>query len=141
MGAYSDDDVYSDSGSAYLFRLEANGTATFLTKVTAPDANGNENFGYSVSQSGDILAVGAYADDDVYTNSGSAYLFRLEANGTATFLTKVTAPDANHSDILDIQSRSPEIFWRWEHIMMTMSMETQDQPICSAWKRMGLPPF
>jgi preprotein translocase subunit SecG len=97
VGAYGDDDVYSDSGSAYLFRLEANGTATFLTKVTAPDANnGSEHFGYSVSQSGDILAVGAYGDDDVYSDSGSAYLFRLEANGTATFLTKVTAPDANN---------------------------------------------
>ena len=96
VGARADDDVYTDSGSAYLFRLEANGSATFLTKVTAPDPNTSDHFGVSVSQSGDILAVGAPNDDDVYTNSGSAYLFRLEANGTATFLTKVTASDANN---------------------------------------------
>ena len=78
-----------------MYRVEANGTNTFLTKVTAPDANnGSEYFGISVSQSGgNILAVGAYADDDVYTNSGSAYLYRVEANGTNSFLTKVTAPD------------------------------------------------
>ena len=31
-----------------------NGTNTFLTKVTAPDANNNSG-GHSVSQSGDIL--------------------------------------------------------------------------------------
>ena len=79
-----------------MFRLEANGTATFLTKVTAPDANnGSEYFGYSVSQSGNILAVGAYGDDDVYGDSGSAYLFRLEANGCHLSY-EGDSPDANN---------------------------------------------
>ena len=79
---HGDDDAYSNSGISLFVPLEVNGTATFLTKVTAPDANnGSEYFGYSVSQSTDILAVGAYGDDDVYSDSGSAYLFRLEANG------------------------------------------------------------
>ena len=53
----------SDAGAAYLYQLEANGSATYLTKVTAPDAAAEDNFGYSVSQSGNILAVGAYYAD------------------------------------------------------------------------------
>ncbi|MBT4665146.1 MAG: hypothetical protein HOB63_01375, partial [Opitutae bacterium] len=39
--------------------LFADGTVTYLTKVTAPDGAASDQFGYSVSQSGDVLAVGA----------------------------------------------------------------------------------
>ena len=56
-------------------------------------------FGSSVSQSGNILAVGAYyADPGGLSDAGAAYLYRLEANGSATYLTKVTAPDGAASD-------------------------------------------
>ena len=69
-------------------------------KITAPDANASDRFGHSVSQSGNILAVGAYlAEKGGTTDAGAAYLFQLEANGSATYLTKVTAPDANASDV------------------------------------------
>ena len=79
--------------------MEANGSATYLTKVTAPDANATDHFGYSVSQSGNILAVGAHlAEKGGTADAGAAYLYQLEANGSATYLTKVTAPDANVSD-------------------------------------------
>ena len=91
VGALNDDDLGTNTGSVYTFDLNKIGT-----KVTAPDPATSDYFGYSVSQSGNILAVGAYGDDDVYSNSGSAYLYRVEANGTKTFLTKVTAPDANN---------------------------------------------
>ena len=42
----------------YLYRVESNDTATYLTKVTAPDKAAIDYFGKSVSQSGDIFAVG-----------------------------------------------------------------------------------
>ena len=95
VGAYlSDQDGMNDAGAAYLYRLESNGTATYLTKVTAPDKVASDRFGFSVSQSDDILAVGAYlSDQDGMNDAGAAYLYRLESNGTATYLTKVTAPD------------------------------------------------
>jgi hypothetical protein len=100
IGAYKADPAgLSDAGAAYLYQLEANGSATYLTKVTAPDAAGGDNFGESVSQSGNILAVGAYkADPAGLSDAGAAYLYQLEANGSATYLTKVTAPDAAASD-------------------------------------------
>ena len=79
---------------AYLYQLEANGSTTYLTKVTAPDAATDDNFGISVSQSGNILAVGVYAADPGASDAGAAYLYQLEANGSTTYLTKVTAPDA-----------------------------------------------
>ena len=89
----------SNAGAAYLYQLEANGSATYLTKVTAPDGADDDGFGRSVSQSGNILAVGAhYADPGGLSNAGAAYLFQLEANGSATYLTKVTAPDGAATD-------------------------------------------
>ena len=95
----SDPDGMSNAGSAYLYRLESNGTATYLNKVTAPDKTSDDRFGYSVSQSGDILAVGAdNSDPDGMSNAGAAYLYRLESNGTVTYLTKVTAPDKAATD-------------------------------------------
>ncbi|PHQ78671.1 MAG: hypothetical protein COB69_09490 [Phycisphaera sp.] len=36
-----------------------------------------DRFGISVSVSGDTAVIGAYADDDNGTNSGSAYVFDL----------------------------------------------------------------
>ena len=90
----------SDAGAAYLYQLEANGSATYLTKVTAPDGATSDNFGSSVSQSGNILAVGAYASrSGGISDAGAAYLYQLEANGSATYLTKVTAPDGAASDL------------------------------------------
>ena len=53
----------SNAGAAYLYRLESNGTATYLTKVTAPDKAPGDRFGVSVSQSGNILAGGADNSD------------------------------------------------------------------------------
>ena len=85
----------NNAGAAYLYQLEANGSATYLTKVTAPDGAANDYFGRSVSQSGNILVVGAYsADLGGATDAGAAYLYQLEDNGSLTFLTKLTAPDA-----------------------------------------------
>ena len=100
VGAYwSDPDGVTDAGAAYLYQLEANGSATYLTKVTAPDKAGGDQFGYSISQSGNILAVGAYrSDPDGLSNAGAAYVYQLEANGSATYLTKVTAPDKAGGD-------------------------------------------
>ena len=95
----SDPDGLHNAGAVYLYRLEANGSATYLTKVTAPDQTVYDNFGYSVSQYGNILAVGAFNSAlDGVSKAGAAYLHQLESNGSVTFLTKVTAPDKGVED-------------------------------------------
>jgi FG-GAP repeat/LytTr DNA-binding domain len=62
-------------GSAYIFFF--NGTAWVQqAKLTAADGNDNDNFGHSVSISGDYVVVGTENDDvGINVNQGSAYVF------------------------------------------------------------------
>jgi hypothetical protein len=82
VGAYYDDDNGTDSGSAYIFRWDGSGWVQ-QQKLLASDGAVYDNFGVSVSISGDKTIVGAYSDDDRGTNSGSVYIFVL----TVTVLT------------------------------------------------------
>ena len=74
VGARSDDDAGTDSGSVYVFT----GSGTTWTedyKVTASDGAPNDYFGYSVAASGVNTVVGAWLGDDFGANSGSGYVF------------------------------------------------------------------
>jgi hypothetical protein len=78
VGANYDDDNGNQSGSAYIFeRSYAPNDPNWYqqAKLTASDGAGGDNFGQSVSISGDQIIVGADYDDDNGTNSGSAYIF------------------------------------------------------------------
>jgi len=80
VAANMDDDCGSGSGSVYVF--ENNGTAWVqVAKLLPSDGEAYDAFGVSVAVSGTTAVVGAYADDDCGSNSGSAYVF--EDNGTA----------------------------------------------------------
>ena len=70
-------DGQSGSGSAYVFRYDG---ATWLEEqeLFASDGGVPDNFGISVSLSGDIAVIGARLDDDNGANSGSAYVFRFD---------------------------------------------------------------
>merc|ERR1719155_19033 len=82
VGAYGNDDSGSSSGSAYVFRTRNSGASwTQTAKLVASDAAAQDNFGYSVAISGDLVVVGAYEDDDAGSSSGSAYV--LPADGSA----------------------------------------------------------
>ncbi|MCH8037690.1 MAG: FG-GAP repeat protein, partial [Proteobacteria bacterium] len=97
VGAAKDDDACSgdedpncNSGSAYVFRRDDNGTPLdptddlwleedkLMGSATAP----GDMFGMSVSISGDLCVVGSWLADSVGVNSGAAYVFRREDNGT-----------------------------------------------------------
>jgi hypothetical protein len=71
VGAFNDD---SGRGSAYTFQKHA-GNWTQMSKITADDGKSNDRFGYSVGIAGDIVAVGAYEDDN---RTGSVYLNKLK---------------------------------------------------------------
>ena len=82
IGAYYDNNVQTDSGSAYVFKY--NGTSWVQqAKLIASDEGGGNYFGYAVSISpdGTTALIGAYYDDDAGSNSGSAYIFKY--NGTS----------------------------------------------------------
>jgi len=92
IGAYLDDDPQSSAGSAYLFDVA---TGAQLRKLLASDGAGGDNFGYSVGIDGSVVIVGAYGNDDVMNNSGSAYLFDV---ATGAQLHKLVADDAEMMD-------------------------------------------
>ncbi|UZR30870.1 FG-GAP repeat protein [Methylococcus mesophilus] len=66
-------------------------------KVVASDQGGSDNFGYSVSISGDTAVVGAPYDDSPATDAGSAYVF-TRSGSTWTQQAKLVASDAAASD-------------------------------------------
>jgi len=70
VGAYFDDDNGVQSGSAYIFK-----NWTQQAKLTASDGAKIDQFGFSVSISGDYAVVGAFSNDAKGTNSGAAYIF------------------------------------------------------------------
>ncbi|MCH8345108.1 MAG: FG-GAP repeat protein [Planctomycetes bacterium] len=103
VGAYFDDDNGRDSGSAYVFVKPRGGwvSMTQTAKLTASDGAADDQFGNSVSISGDVAVVGANVDDDNGTSSGSAYVFIKPPGGwvTGTQTAKLTASDGALSDL------------------------------------------
>ena len=91
VGALYDNDNGINSGSAYIF--ERSGTSwSQQAKLTASDGAASDLFGSSVSISGDYAIVGAYADDDNGSNSGSAYIFKRSGTSWSE-QAKLTAAD------------------------------------------------
>jgi hypothetical protein len=88
IGALQDDDNGVDSGSAYVFTRTGT-TWTQQTKLLASNGVEDDNFGGSVSLSGDTALIGAYSDDDNGYNSGSAYIFTREG-GTPNLQINIT---------------------------------------------------
>ena len=78
VGAHYNDDNGSNSGSAYVYE-KVNGVWT-ETKLTASDAAADDYFGHSVSVHDDLVAVGAFYNDDGGSNSGSAYVYETISN-------------------------------------------------------------
>jgi hypothetical protein len=79
-GAIYDDDNNNNSGSAYYYKAPGlggtNGTVNESVKLLASDGARNDDFGNSVSLSGDNALVAAFYDDDKGDNSGSAYYYK-----------------------------------------------------------------
>ena len=97
VGARFEDDKGSNSGSAYVF-VRSGTTWTQQAKLTASDGAADDNFGDSVSVSGDTVVVGASGDDG---NKGSAYVF-VRSGTTWSQQAKLTASDGAVGDIFGI---------------------------------------
>jgi len=77
VGAPTDDDNGTRSGSAYVFRHDGEKWAQ-QDKLLPDDAEDGDVFGGSVCISGDTIVIGAVGDDDNGLNSGSAYVYRYD---------------------------------------------------------------
>ena len=80
VGAPGQDEAGSNAGAAYVFRRNSSGHFEELHKITAGDTGAGDEFGFSVSVSGDTAVLGARYEDDAGSNAGAAYLFKLEDN-------------------------------------------------------------
>lgn len=96
VGAYSNNDAGTDSGSAYIFRHLEN-SWTEQIKLTASDASSGDNFGFSVAIDGSYAVVGAPGNDDVGSNSGSSYVF-VRSGISWVELAKLNSTDAASED-------------------------------------------
>lgn len=76
VGAPGDNEFGFDSGSAYIYEwLE--GQWQLMAKLQSDDLHPRQEFGHSVSLSGDRALVGAPQDSQDETFSGAAYIFDL----------------------------------------------------------------
>jgi len=76
-------------------------------KLTQNDPGPDDEFGYSVSISGDMAVVGARFDNGVFGNSGSAYVYRYNSSsGTWNQEQKLTASDAAADDFFGNENHS-----------------------------------
>ncbi len=113
VGARFDDDRGDNSGSAYLFEKVDDGWEQ-AGKMRASDGAATDSFGFAVALSGDTALVGAFADDDRGSDSGSVYAFdlgcppadcldlqidNLIAGETATFIVTHGTPGAKSATV------------------------------------------
>lgn len=96
VGAYRDDDLGTDSGSAYIFE-RVGGAWSQRAKLLASDGAAGDGFGRSVSISNDTAIVGALSHDHLGDNSGSAYVYK-SVDGAWVEQTELLASDGQSSD-------------------------------------------
>lgn len=79
VGSHISGDSGVASGAAYLFHFDG---VNWIeeTKLLAADGAQEDLFGWAVGVSGDTGLVSSYWDDDLGSNSGSAYIFDLSCS-------------------------------------------------------------
>ena len=88
------------SGAAFVFRFDGSDWVE-EQKLAASDGAGGDDFGYSVSLSGDTALIGAHGNDDNGTSSGSAYVFHYNGSNWVE-VAKLTASDGATDDIFGV---------------------------------------
>ena len=103
VGAVYDDDGGTDAGAAYVFQRNEGGVDNWgeVQKVTASDAQADDQFGISVAVSGDTAVVGAtFFLRFGGSNVGAAYIFLRNEGGAGRWgeMKKLTVPQAIAGD-------------------------------------------
>ncbi|MFQ5591161.1 MAG: FG-GAP repeat protein, partial [Phycisphaerae bacterium] len=83
----------NNAGAAYILKRTGATWSQWGPQITASDRADNDAFGGAVAISGDFAVVGAEFDDDAGLTSGSAYIFRRDADAWVQDV-KLTADDA-----------------------------------------------
>ena len=108
VGAFYDDDVGADSGSAYVFARDANGAWTFVKKLLASDGAAADYFGFGLAVAGDTVFVGAPGKTGSEVGQGALYVFRRDQGGAGNWgevtklLPATAGADAEFGRALDV---------------------------------------
>ena len=92
-----------ESGAAYVFQEPPGGWDSVPSpleesaRLIFSEPDEDDNFGSSVSVSGDVIVAGASGDDDIGVDSGAAYVFRFDGS-TWVEEAKLTASDGAAGD-------------------------------------------
>lgn len=109
VGAYQEDentggtDTKANAGAVYIFGKNSD-TWTQVQKIVASDRGVGDQYGYSVSISGNYAVVGASLEDEDeagnnnYFNAGSAYIY-MNNSGTWSQARKLVPTDRTNSDL------------------------------------------
>ncbi|MEM6398484.1 MAG: HYR domain-containing protein, partial [Bacteroidota bacterium] len=87
----------SNAGSAIIYERDGNGNWQEVQVLTASDREANDEFGFSVAIAGNYAIVGAPQEDEdangnnSLSNSGSAYVFERNANGSWSQVEKIVS--------------------------------------------------
>ena len=105
VGANGDDEdenganhMYT-SGSAYVLERNGAGVWSEVQKIVASDRTTNDNFGLTVSISGNYIVVGTFQEDEdenglnTMNYAGSAYVFERNNSGVWVEVQKIVASD------------------------------------------------
>ncbi len=93
-----------NSGSAYVFERNSGGTWVEVQKIVTSDRAISDEFGSTVSISGDYLIIGAEDEDEdvsgsgTLTSAGSAYIFERDGGGVWNEVQKIVASDREFQD-------------------------------------------
>jgi len=91
------DEYYSSVGAVYIFMRQPNGMWLKQAILIPPDAVDDDYFGYAVSLSGNLCAVGApYKDLNKgfeVEDAGAVYIFELDPKGNWVFRHKFVSPE------------------------------------------------
>jgi len=108
IGAYGEDggpaDPTSNAGVAYVFQTVEGLGWVYLKTLRASDAQSEDNFGFSVAISGDVVIVGASGEDggpgDHLSGAGAAYIYSRNHGGDNQWgeVTKLVTSDPGASD-------------------------------------------
>ena len=100
VGSYQDDLLgLENTGSATIYkRNSSNNTWARQIKFNNNNPVASDNFGVSVSISGDFAIVGASADEDLFFNSGSATIYRRNGSDVWVSEGKITNPGPQGSE-------------------------------------------
>ncbi|MEN8247863.1 MAG: T9SS type A sorting domain-containing protein [Bacteroidota bacterium] len=96
VGAYSDKTNGPFAGAAYIYKL-TNGTWQQEVKILPDDGAAEDRFGRSVHTDGKQVIICGVLNDDLGTNSGSAYIY-IEEEGTWIKEIKLLQPDGAEED-------------------------------------------